>query len=76
MRIVKTDQPGSVRSVQSQRIAEPVRSFRSRLGAQHNELHPMPELIDEQCMAVKVEQVVKRTIAVELPDEVEVISDG
>jgi len=35
----------------------------------------MPELIDEQCMAVKVEQVVERTIAVEFPDGIEVINN-
>ena len=59
MRVVEPDQPLAVRGVQGQRIAQPVRSLRSRLGSHHGELHPVSDLIHEQGLAVKVKQRVQ-----------------
>ena len=62
--VVEPDQPLAVRGVQGQRIVQPVRPLRSRLGSHHDELHPVSDLIHEQRLAVKVEQRVQLGIAV------------
>lgn len=64
VRIVETDEPRAVRRVQCQRVAEPVRTIRCHFGPQHDELHPVSRLVNEQRLAVKVEQGVQPGIAV------------
>ena len=57
--VVETDPPFTVRTVQCPRIAESVRPFRGHFPSHHNELHPMPHLVHEQRLAVKIEQRVE-----------------
>ena len=64
VRIVESDQPLTVRCVHCQRIAQPVRPLRSRFRSHHDELHPVSDVINEQRLAVKVEQRVQPGIAV------------
>ena len=42
VRVVESDQPGAIRRMQRQRVAEAVWPFRRHLGLHHDELHPWP----------------------------------
>lgn len=66
MRVIEPDQSGSVRGVQRQRITEPVRSLERHLGSRYDELHPVPDFVDEKCLAVKVQQRVQSRVAAKL----------
>ena len=55
VRIVESDQSGSVRRVQRQRVAEAVRPFGRDLGPHHDELHPVARVVHEQRLVMEVE---------------------
>ena len=63
VRVVETDQPGAVRGVQRQRVAEPMRPFRSDFDSHHDELHSVSGFVHEQGLTVKLQQGVESGIA-------------
>lgn len=64
VRIVESHQSGAVGSVERQRIAETMRSFRRGPGSYRDEFDPASRGIDEQSLAVKVQQCLKPRIGV------------
>ena len=54
VRIVETNQPGLLRRVKRQRLAEPVRRARRHFRSQYDGLDAMSRLVDEQRLAIKV----------------------
>ena len=56
VRIVEPDQPGAVRGMERQRVAETVWPFRGDFASRHDELYPVSHFVHEQRLAVKIEQ--------------------
>jgi hypothetical protein len=74
MRIVESDQPLAAGTMQRERIAEPVRAFRRDVGTAHHEFNPVAAgLIDEQDLAIQVQERVEARIASWVPSHAKVI---
>ena len=64
--IVETDQPSAVRGVKCERIAQPVGPVHCHFGLEHDELHPMSDLVVEHRLAIEVEQSVEPSVTLSL----------
>ena len=59
MRTVEADRTGAIRGLRSEWVAQLKGVFRNYVGSKHNELPAVSDVVDEQRLAVKVEQRVE-----------------
>ena len=63
MRVVESDQPLTIRSVERQRVVEAMRLLRRRGHTHHHEPHPMPAIrVHDEHLAVEVKKGVKSRV--------------
>ena len=65
MCVIESDRPCPVRRVEGQGVAETVRPFRRDFCAPYDEFHPVPGLVHEQGLTVKIEKHIETPVAVE-----------